>query len=218
MVEDIINEVLGYLKEKGPTNTFRLAGDIGLERHKLLHILEKLEEKGIVGFKHGLAMFLEFPAEEEEKPKPVEIKVSSPKLKKKVKPKKTRPKRKPAKAWQVLQTENKQLKEKLLEVEETMIKLEKKASAVPKTIIKKVPVVKTIIKKVRVVKEIPVPPAPKKKKKVKRKIKKRKVKKKKSKDKSKIKKVKKTSKKFKFPKFTFMKNIKQLKKPEFAKK
>ena len=204
---DIINEILEYLKKEGPTNTFRLARDIGLERHKLLNLLEKLEKKGAIEFKHGLAIFLEFPAEE--KPKPAEIKESSPKPKKKVKPKKTKPKRKPAKpqAWQFFQAENKQLKEKLLEVEETMKKLEKKANAVPKTItktiIKQIPITKTVIKKVSA-------PLPRKKKKNKRKTKK-KIKRDISKKKSKI-------RKFKLPKFKFMKNIKQLKKPEFAKK
>jgi len=193
---DIINEILEYLKKEGPTNTFRLARDIGLERHKLLNLLEKLEKKGAIEFKHGLAIFLEFPAEE--KPKPAEIKESSPK-----------PKRKPAKpqAWQFFQAENKQLKEKLLEVEETMKKLEKKANAVPKTItktiIKQIPITKTVIKKVSA-------PLPRKKKKNKRKTKK-KIKRDISKKKSKI-------RKFKLPKFKFMKNIKQLKKPEFAKK
>lgn len=200
--EDIINEILGYLKKEVHTNTFRLARRLGIERSKLLNIVKKLEEKGAVEVTHGVVKFIKFVSEE--KPKKLVEKITP-------KPKKTKAKRKSAKpqAWQFLQAENKQLKEKLLEVEKTMKKLEKKTRAVPKTItktiIKQVPVIKTIIKKVS-----PPAPLPKKKKKAKRKTKK-KVKPDISQKKSKI-------RKFKLPKFTFMKNIKQLKKPEFAKK
>lgn len=195
--EDIISEILVYLKKAGPTNTFRLSSIMGLERDKLLHILKRLEEKEAIRFECGNAAFLKFVSGEKPRPKAVKIEKSPPRPSTKVK-------RKPAKprVLQLLQTENKQLQEKLSELKETVKELEQKAVARPKTITRTV--IKTIIKKVpvikTVVKRIPVPLLPKKERKIKEKPK---------------------AKKFefpkKFPKFTFMKNIKQLKKPEFVK-
>ncbi len=195
--EDVISEILEYLKKAGPTNTFRLSSVMDIDRAKLLNLLKQLEEKQAIRFEHGNAVFIKFVSGE--KPKTVEFETSSPRPKQKIE-------RKPAqsKALQLLQTENTQLRGKLSRLKETVRELEKKASARPKTItrtiIKKVPVTKTTIKKVpvvkTVVKRISVPRPLLSKKKEKPKVK----------------------RKFKMPSFTFMKNIKQLKKPEFAKK
>ena len=199
--EDIISELLEYLKRAGPTNTFRLASVIGMERDQLLGILKKLEEKQAIRFECGNAVFIKFISEE--KPKPAEITKTSFAPKKRVK-------RKPqkSKALQLLQTENTRLHRKLLALKETLKELEKKAHARPKTItktitrtvVKKVPVVKTVVKR------IPAPRSQKKEKKIKPK-----------KLKKKSKKFKVPKFKFKVPKFKFLKSIKQLKKPEFVK-
>ncbi len=181
-------EVLEYLEKKGPTNTFRLATELGINRYNLLNIINRLEAKGALTIKSGTVYFIKFlPKEKKEAPKKV--------LKTK---KKTSTIKKPRKTTKtkVLQNENNRLKEKLIELEETIKKLEKKDSIPPKiitrTITRKIPVIKTVIKKIHV-------PFPTKKKK---KIKKR----------QKIK-----TKKFKFlPKFNFMNGIKKLKKPEFT--
>ena len=53
--------VLGYLKKKGQTNTFRLATDLGVDRHKLLDIIKKLEGKKLIEFRHGIVKFLKYP-------------------------------------------------------------------------------------------------------------------------------------------------------------
>lgn len=217
MDENIIKDVLTYLKKAGPTNTFRLATETGLERAKLLNLLKKLEEKQAVKFECGNAIFIKYISEE--KLNPTKIKEPS-KPKKKIKNKqqikkvKSVVKRKPAtpKALQLLQTENIQLKEKLTKLEETIKELEKKAIARPKTIIrtrtitktvvKKVPVTKTVIKKIF----IPLCLPPKKVEKS-------------EETKEKVwEKLKTYSKKFKIPNFKLLEKIKQLKRPEFAKK
>ena len=195
----IISKLLEYLKRAGPTNTFRLASVIGMERDQLLGILKKLEEKQAVRFEYGNAVFIKFVSEE--KSRPVEITKTSFAPKKRAKRKSQK-----SKALQLLQTENKQLQGKLLELKETVKELEKKTRVRPKTItktltktvIKKVPVTKIVVKKVPVVKTVVkrIHLSSKIKKKIKEKLK---------------------SKKFKFPKFTFMKNIKKIKKPEFIK-
>lgn len=122
-----------------------------------------------------------------ETPKPTEVKEPSFQPRRKAPRKSTKPK-----ALPFLQTENTHLKGKLSELKETVKELEKKASARPKTItrtiIKKVPVIKTVVKRISV-----SPPLSKKKEKPK------------------------VKRKFKMPSFTFMKNIKKLKEPEFAK-
>lgn len=205
MGEDIISEILEYLKKAGPTNTFRLASVMGVDRAKLLNLLKKLEERGVIGFERGNAIFIKFISGE--KPKSVEIKEVSL-------PSKSKVKRKPAKskALQSLQTENTQLQKKLLELKATVKELEKKATARPKTItrtitktiVRKVPVTKTIIRKVPVVKTV-----------VKRIHLSHKKEKKTKKEPTVKKKFKLPS--FKLPKFTFMKNIAKLKEPEFMK-
>ena len=193
--EDVVYKILDYLEKKGPTNTFRLASVIGMERDQLIKVLKRLEEKQAIRFEYGNALFLKFISEEKAKPiesKPLETTKLSSAPPKKVKRK--------SKALQFLQTENTQLQRKLSELKETVKELGKKASARPKTrtvtktIIRKVPVIKTVVKKIYL--------SPRKKKKngkkptVKKKFKVR---------------------SFKLPKFTCMKNIKQLKEPEFAK-
>ena len=208
--EDVVYKILDYLEKKGPTNTFRLASVMGLERDQLIKILKRLEEKQALRFEYGNAIFLKFISEE--KPKPVESKPTKITKVSSAPPKKAKRK---SKALQLLQTENTQLQRKLSELKETVKELERKASARPKTIIrtvtktvvKKVPVTKTIIRKVpvikTVVKRIHIPPPPSKKNK------------KTEKESTGKKKFKLPA--FKLPQFTFMKNIKQLKKPEFAK-
>lgn len=158
--ESIIEEILTYLEKKGPTNTFRLASVIGMERYQLLNILKKLEEKQAVKFEYGNVIFLKFVSEEISKPVEVQkISLTSEKV----------VRRKPAKSKvvQLLQTENKQLQGKLSELKETIKELEKKASAHPNTIIKTI--TKIRIKKVPVIKKIPVPSLKKREKKVKEK-------------------------------------------------
>ena len=208
--EDITYQILEYLKKKGPTNTFRLSSVMGMERDQLIKVLKRLEEKQAIKFECGKAIFLKFISEE--KPKPIESKpIETAKIFSAPPP---RAKRK-SKALQLLQTENAQLQRKLLKLKESIKELEKKASARPKTItrtitktvVKKVPVTKTIIRKVpvikTVIKRIHLSPLPSKKNK------------KTEKESTGKKKFKLPS--FKLPQFTFMKNIKQLKKPEFAK-
>lgn len=185
-------QILDYLKKEGPTNSFRLAHKLRIDRYKLLNILKKLEEKQAIRFKHGNAIFIKFISEE--KPKPTKIKEPSSKAKEMVKLKVKRKPGKP-KALEFLQIENKQLREKLAESEDIIKELGKKASARPKTItrtitktiIKKVPVIKTVIKR------IPLPPKQEKK-------------------------IQEQSKKrlFKLPKFDLMAGIKNLKIPKFA--
>ena len=193
--EDVVYKILDYLEKKGPTNTFRLASVIGMERDQLIKVLKRLEEKQAIRFEYGNALFLKFISEEKAKPiesKPLETTKLSSAPPKKVKRK--------SKALQFLQTENTQLQRKLSELKETVKELGKKASARPKTrtvtktIIRKVPVIKTVVKKIYL--------SPRKKKK--------------NGKKPTIKKKFKLPS-FKLPKFTFMKNIKQLKEPEFAK-
>ncbi len=205
--EDIISEVLEYLKKAGPTNTFRLASVMGIDRAKLLNLLKKLEEIQAIQFEHGNAVFLKFVSEEKPKSKPAEIEKPSPHPEQKIKTKSVKSAKQ--KALQLLQTENTHLKGKLSELKETVKELEKKASARPKTItrtvIEKVPVTKTIIKKVpvikTVVKKIFVRPSS--------------LPAKKEKELTVKKKLKLFS--FKLPKFTFLKNIKKIKEPEFVK-
>lgn len=123
--------VLEYLKKKGQTNTFRLARDLGIDRHKILDIIKKLESKKLVELKFGTVKFLKFPEKE--------------KIKHKVK--RVMAKRKPS-ILHGLQVENKELRERLMEVEKTIKVLQQKASAPPKIIRRTI--VKNIIKKIPV--------------------------------------------------------------------
>ncbi len=139
--------VLEYLEKNGAANTFRLARVLGIDRQRLLDSIKRLEAKGAVMVKGGTVQFLKYISEEKAISKP----------EKKVLPPVSGPSRAKAKSkvLQVLQTENKQLKVKLADLKSSMKELEKKASASPKTkiitrtIVKRVPVTKTVIKKIR---------------------------------------------------------------------
>ncbi len=67
--EDAQSKVLECLKKEGQANTFRLTSKLGIDRHKILNIIKKLEEKGAVEFKTGKVRFLKFPKEE----KPIKV-------------------------------------------------------------------------------------------------------------------------------------------------
>ena len=100
-IEDAYDNVLDYVKKHDQINTFRLARELGIERHKILNILKKLEEKQAIELKTGKVRFIKFPSKE----KKAEIKVkkasSAPKIK----------------ILGNLQGQNKELKEKLSELE-----------------------------------------------------------------------------------------------------
>jgi len=203
--ESAYNRILEYLKKQGQTNTFRLARELGIDRHKLLNIIRELEEKQAIEFKSGIVKFLRFPKEE----KPIKVKKAHFEAKKKRIHKKKAIRRK---INLNLQAENKRLKEKLLELEDnikrkaniknkkireqsehienlgkTIKELQKKANLPPKIIRK------TIIKKVPI------------------KVKEEAVKQKKKEIKS---------QRFKIPKFdiSWVKNIQQLSMPKFMQK
>jgi hypothetical protein len=53
--------ILEHLKKQGSVNTFRLAQELGMDRNKLLNILNEFREKGAVEFKEGKVKFLKFP-------------------------------------------------------------------------------------------------------------------------------------------------------------
>ncbi len=137
--------LLEYLEKHGATNTFRLARVLGIDRQQLLDSIKMLEAKGAVIVKGGTVQFLKYISE---------VKVGAQPEKKELPPalKLSRTK---SKALQTLQTENKQLKVKLANLEDSMKELEKKAGASPKTkvitrtIVKRVPVTKTVFKKIR---------------------------------------------------------------------
>lgn len=121
MIGDSHNRLLGYLKNQGPTNTFRLSRELDIERHKIVDIVKELKGKQAIEFEHGIVRFLKFPEEKKLVKKPVEIKKvpSRPKkrIKRKVKAKKTvQSGIKPPEELEILenlQEENKRLKEKL---------------------------------------------------------------------------------------------------------
>ena len=213
---EVYQKILEYLKKDGPLNTFRLARNLDLDRSKLLNVIEKLEKTGAVEVQHGVVKFLKFVEEEK---KIVQKPVPQPKKKKTVK-KRKKHKKKPITSE--VPAENLKLKEKILQLESKVEELEKKASAPPKiikkTIVKEIPAPSVPTSKNPLPKERKVKKGPKKKEKKK----KPKEAKKKSKTRRKrsflVSQKPKVSVKFKLPKFTFMKNIRQLKKPEFAKK
>ena len=208
MVEDIQSQVLEHLKKKGQTNTFKLAGALGIDRHLLLTTINKLEDKQAVELKTGIVKFLKFPKEE----KPIKVKkaVSEPKREVKHKAKKVSKSR----VLENLRDENKTLREKLLGLETSIKKqpylksklreqtelieklgkrieaLREKAKVSPKIITRKIKVPPKIITRTKVktiIKKVPV------------RVKER------------------ETKKFKLPEFNLpsIKNIQQLEKPEF---
>lgn len=206
MKSEDARKVLEYLKKHGETNTFRLARELGINRHRILEVVRELEEKGAVGFKSGKARFLGSPVEKK-KVEEKAIKVKLPLKPKKRKKIKRAIAERESKILENLQNENKKLKERISKLEASLKKqsgiknkikkqakqqieqleerikeLQQKAKVPPKIIRK------TIIKKVPV--------------KVKEKIKgKREVK----------------SRKLKIPEFniTWIKNIQKLKTPNF---
>lgn len=141
--EDIQQELLKYLKEQGPTNTFSLSSKFEIDRDKLLTIAKNLEKEQAVKFERGNIVFLKFPRKEAAEAK-------KPVLKPKVGGRLQRER------LQILevQKENKRLREKLQELEASHVRrveelkeeikeLEQKAATpkiVRKIIIKKVPV------------------------------------------------------------------------------
>ena len=220
VIEDVQRQVLEYLKKKGQTNTFRLARELGIDRHKLLKVIDKLREREAIELRHGNAIFLKFPSEEK-KAKIVEI-PSAPKIKAKTVAKRSAMLIEKQKLVGSLQYENKKLKEKLSEFEasvkrqhytktkkfreqdELIEKLEnrlkasqEKAKIKPKIVIRKIEVPKIITKTIvkRIIKKVPVEVI----KKVPVRVKQR------------------EAKKFKLPKINLpnIKNIQRLERPEF---
>jgi len=147
MTIEKVNRLLEYLKKQGSANTFLLARELDINRHKLIEIIRDLEKKGALEFKSGVAKFLNFPIKEKSiSRKPAKIKKIQ-KTKKRAKPKKTSHEeaiKRKLKIIEDLQDENKKLEDKLAETRKTIKELEEKANAPPKiirkTIIKKIPV------------------------------------------------------------------------------
>lgn len=196
--EEVYQRVLEHLKKEGPLNTFRLATNLDIDRSKLLNFIEKLEKVGAVEVQCGLVRFLKFAVEEkrtESKVKESEQKAKAPKI-----IRRTIVQKVPViKKVYVKSKKLEEQAEQIAKLEKTIKELEKKARAPPKiitktvtrTIVKKVPVTKTIVRKIPVL----GPPSGMK---VGENLKAR-------------------FKKIKFPKFSFIENIKKLKKPEFIK-
>jgi len=119
--EDAQSKVLECLKKEGQANTFRLTSKLGIDRHKLLNIIERLEEKQAVEFKSGKVRFLKFPREEKKVKIEVKKAPSAAKIEAKHKVKTSVQKSpEPSKKLKVLgslQYENKKLKGKLSELE-----------------------------------------------------------------------------------------------------
>ena len=125
-IEDTPNRVLEYLK-KGPTNTYKLASELGIDRHKILSILKELGKKQLIEFKSGIVRFLKSPVKEKKVLKKlVEVKKAYSKPKKEVeyKTKKTLQKlllksiaNRKLSIVKDIQAENKEFKERLLALE-----------------------------------------------------------------------------------------------------
>lgn len=140
--------VLEYLEKKGQTNTFRLARDLDIDRHKILNIIKKFEDKKLVELKFGTVKFLKFPEKVKRAAKKIiEVKKDYSKPKVKYKLKRAMAKRKLS-ILEDLQAENKEFKERFLALEKTIKELQLKASAPPKIIRRTI--VKNIIQKVPV--------------------------------------------------------------------
>ena len=225
VTEDAYNRVLEYLKNHDHINTFRLARELNIDRHKILNIIKKLEEKQAVEFKSGTVKFLKFLKREE---KPIKVKKTISTSERETEPKVKKAAQRSVKfqeklkALGSLQYENKKLTGKLSELEasikrqhytktrkfreqdELIEKLEnrlkasqEKAKIKPKIVIRKIEVPKIITKTIvkRVIKKVPVEVI----KKVPVRMKER------------------EAKRFKLPEFNvaWMKNIQQLEKPDF---
>lgn len=125
-------DILVYLQKSGPTNTFKLAKDLGKDRLVVLNTLKDLEENKAIELKFGIAKFLEFPEGKERtaKKKTVRkkrlVKEKTTKKEKKViyKPKKFPKEAKVKKKPNILNnlTQNKKFSEKLQELEENIKK------------------------------------------------------------------------------------------------
>ena len=118
VTEDVQRQVLEHLQKKGQRNTFRLARELGIDRHKLLNVIRLLHEKEAIELRHGNAIFLKFPSEEK-KAKIVEKIPSAPKIGVKsneLSAQKSRFREK-TKLLGSLQYENKKLKDRLSELE-----------------------------------------------------------------------------------------------------
>mgnify|MGYP001593304984 CR=1 FL=1 len=86
VTEDAYSKTLGYIKKHDHINTFRLARELGIDRHKILNIIKKLEEKQAVEVKSGTVKFLKFVAKEKKLiEKPFKLKKTFPRPKKVVK-------------------------------------------------------------------------------------------------------------------------------------
>jgi len=185
-IEDVQRQVLEYLKKKGHTNTFRLARELGIDRHKLLNVIDKLREREAIELRHGNAIFLKFLSEERKAKIEVKKAPSAPKIRAKSNELSAAQRgklREKTKLLGSLQYENKKLKEKLSELEgsfkrqhytkskkfreqdelieklENRIKaLQEKARSKPKIITRKIEVPKIITKTVvkRIIKKVPV--------------------------------------------------------------
>lgn len=170
-IEDTHKRVLEHLKKISPTNTFRLARELKIDRHTLLTILEQLYKKQTVDLRSGNVKFLKFPSEDkapsEQKAKSNESPAQSDE---------------DTKFLGSFQSENNRLKEKLSELEsgikkmdytksnkfreqaQLIVDLEKKVKALQekaktsKIIIREVPkvITKTVIKEV--IKKVPTEP------------------------------------------------------------
>ena len=118
VIEDVQKQVLEYLKKKGRTNTFRLARELGIDRHKLLKVIDKLREREAIELRHGNAIFLKFLSEERKAKIAVKT-PSAPKIRAKsneLSAQKSRFREK-TKLLGSLQYENKKLKDRLSELE-----------------------------------------------------------------------------------------------------
>lgn len=227
-IEDAGNKVLGHLKKEGEKNTFRLARELRIDRHEILNIIKKLEEKGAVELKTGKVRFLKFP--KGEKKVKIEVKKALSTPTEKAKPKAKASAQRNAKLTEKLklfgslQYENKKLQDKLSELEagikrqhytkskkfrkqdelieklENRIKaLQEKAKSKPKIVTRKIEVPKIITK--TIVKRIIKKVPVEVIKKIRVRVKEREAK----------------PREFKFPKINLpgIKNIQRLKRPEF---
>lgn len=166
VIVDARRRIVEYLEKQGPTNTFRLSRELGIDRHKLLNIVKELEEKRAIGVRHGNVKFLKSPAEEKKVAKVKET-LPKPKAKKTIQ-KKARDRGEINLLLRNLEDKNKELREKVLgleasikrqsniknkfryqverieQLEKTIKELQRKANIPPKiirrTIIKKIPI------------------------------------------------------------------------------